>query len=193
MKYTQIPADTFKNLELNAGVLVSSFAPGTGEVSASDIIGCTSGGVAFKATPTYVDRGEDLDNVPANTKELRGIDSFDAKMTGTFATITAALAKDLIGAADVTDTTKIVPRSDLKASDFKDIWWVGDYSDVNTGTNAGYMAIHLMNALSTGGFDFKAEDKNKGKYAFEFTGHYSLSSPETVPFELYIKAGSGAA
>lgn len=189
MKYTQIPADTFKNLELNAGILVENFTPSTGEVSASSIIGATSGGVSFKATPTFSDRGEDVDNCPKNMKELKNLDSWDVKMTGTFATITPNLAKTLVAAADVS-SEKITPRNDLKAEDFKDLWWIGDYSDVNTGANAGFMAIHVINALSTGGFDFKAEDKNKGKYNFEFTGHYSQSAPDTVPFEMYVKEGT---
>ena len=53
MKYTQIPADTFQKLQLNAGILVKNFAPETGTIT--DIVGATSGGVSFTATPTFSD------------------------------------------------------------------------------------------------------------------------------------------
>ena len=47
-----------------------------------------------------------------------------------------------------------------------------------------------MNALNTGGFKIKSSDKAKGQFDFEFTGHYSMDKPDTVPFEIYVKAGT---
>ena len=58
---------------------------------------------------------------------------------------------------------------------------------------SGTFAIHLMNALSTGGFQMKTADKAKGQFAFEYTAHYSMSAQDTVPFEIYIKAGTAEA
>ena len=49
-----------------------------------------------------------------------------------------------------------------------------------------------MNALNTGGFQIKSTDKGKGNFAFTFTGHYSMAAQDTVPYEVYIKSGSGA-
>lgn len=92
-----------------------------------------------------------------------------------------------------TDATKVVPRRDLDSADFKDIWLVGDYSDKNGATNGGFIAIRLMNALSTGGFQLKTADKGKGQMAFEYTAHYSISKQDVVPYELYIKAGTAEA
>ena len=113
-------------------------------------------------------------------------------MSGTFVTITASLAKKLAGASDIDsqDATHIVPRNDLDTADFEDMWWIGDYSDKNGATKGGFCAIHLMNALSTGGFQIQSSDKAKGQFAFEFTGHYSINAPDTVPYEIYIKAGT---
>lgn len=71
MKFTQIPQDTFKELVLNAGVLLSAFAPATAEVADDAIIGATSGGVTFVATPTFSDFGEDIDNCPKNVQYYR--------------------------------------------------------------------------------------------------------------------------
>ena len=190
MKYTQIPTTTFKNLQLNAGILCESFNPATAEIG--DLVGATSGGVQFTDSVEYKDFGEDIDNCPKNMLELKKLDKHEAKMSGTFVTVTAASAARLAGAADVdaNDPTHIIPRNDLKTTDFKDLWWIGDYSDENDGTNAGCVAIHLMNALNTGGFQIQSTDKEKGKFAFEFIGHYSMAAQDTVPYEIYIKEGS---
>ncbi len=195
MKFTKIPVDTFQKLQINAGVLTTDFTPATGTIGESGQIGATTGGVNFSATPEYSDFGEDIDNCPKNTKELKKLDSWEAKMTGTFVNADTAIAKRLCGAADIgtTDTTKVTPRNDLKDADFDDIWLVGDYSDKNGETNGGFIAIKLINALSTGGFQLQTSDKAKGQFAFEFTGHYSMSAQDTVPFEIYIKAGTAEA
>ena len=190
MRFNKIPADTFKQLQLNAGIIVKTFTPASGEVK--DIIGATSGGVTFEATPTFSDFGDDIDNCPKNMKELKKIESWEAKMSGTFVTVTAAIAKSLMAASDIDsgDPTHIVPRNDLAEEDFSDIWWVGDYSDQNGANNGGFLAIKLKNSLSTGGFKIQSTDKAKGTFSFEFTGHYSIDAPETVPYEIYIKAGT---
>ena len=192
MKYTKIPETTFQNIQLNAGVLLSSFTPSSATVSEEAIIGATTGGINFTATPTYTDFGEDIDNCPKNMKELKKLDSWEVKCSGTFVTVDTAVAKSLIGAADIgqSDTTKVTPRNDLAQADFSDIWIVGDYSDKNGDTNGGFVAIHMMNALSTGGFQIKTADKAKGQFAFEYTAHYSMSAQDTVPFEVYVKAGT---
>ena len=36
-------------------------------------------------------------------------------------------------------------------------------------------------------------DRAKGQFAFEYTAHYSMSAQDTVPFEIYIKAGTAEA
>lgn len=198
-KFTQIPTDTFKKLQLNAGILVTEFDPATGELNASNIVGATSGGVSFEATPSFSDFGEDIDNCPKNTKELKKLDSWEAKMSGSFVTMDTKVAVSVIGTAAVAsgDPTKVVPRNSVDAKDFKDIWWVGDYSDINEdGTSAGkagFIAIKLISALSTGGFKIQSGDKAKGTFEFEYTGHYSLENIDIVPFEIYIKAGSADA
>ena len=195
MKFTKIPSDTFQKLQINAGILTTDFTPATGTIGEAGQIGATTGGVNFTATPTYSDFGEDIDNCPKNMKELKKLDSWEAKMSGTFVNADTAIAKRLCGAADIgtPDTTKVTPRNDLKDADFAAIWRVGDYSDQDGETNGGFIAIKLLNALSTGGFQLKTADKAKGQFAFEFTGHYSMSAQDTVPFEIYIKAGTAEA
>lgn len=191
MKFTQIPIDTFKKLQLNAGILLREFNPATGEAQNADIIGATSGGVNFSATATYRDDGEDIDNCPKNMLELKQLDTWDITMGGTFVTVDTVSAKSLLAAADIDteDTTKVVPRNNLSVDDFSDIWWVGDYSDAD----GGYLAIRMLNALSTGGFQIQSGDKTKGQLAFTYTAHYSIDAQDTVPCELYIKTPATAA
>lgn len=189
MKYTKIPESTFKNLQLNAGVLLSDFNPATATVANESIIGATTGGVNFTATPTFSDYGEDIDNCPKNMMELKRLDSWEISLSGTYVTVDANAVKALVGAADVSGN-KITPRNDLKLTDFTDVWWVGDYSDQNGETNGGFVAIHMMNALSTSGFAIKSSDNGKGNFAFTYTAHYSMDAQDTVPFEVYVKAGT---
>lgn len=192
-KFTQIPTDTFRKLQLNAGILTTEFEPTTGTITPAKIFGATTGGVSFEATPEYTDFGEDIDNCPKNTKELKKIDSWEVVMSGTYVTMDTAIAKSMIGTADVSGE-KVTPRNYVSQDDFQDIWWVGDYSDVNidgsTG-KAGFIAIKLINALSTGGFKIQTADKGKGQFEFEYTGHYSMDNIDQVPFEVYVKAGGG--
>ena len=192
MKFTRIPETAFQSLQLNAGILLRDFTPGTGTVDEADIMGATSGGVSFTATPTYSDFGEDIDNCPVNVLELKKLDSWEVTMSGTFITVDTALAKTLIGAADIGtgDKTKVTPRNDVLETDFSDIWWVGDYSDKNGNANGGYVAIHMLTGLSTGGFQLQSGNRAKGQFSFEFTGHYSIDAQDTVPFEVYVKAGT---
>ena len=195
-KYTKIAADTFKKLQLNAGMLCTNFTPATAEVQDSDILAATSGGVNFTATPSFTDFGEDIDNCPKNSMELKRLDSWEVKLSGTAVSVDTKTAKSFIGLADIA-ATKVTPRNDLKTDDFADLWWVGDYSDVNVDgastTKAGFIAIHMMHALSTGGFQLQTADKEKGTFSFEYTAHYSMAAQDTVPFEVYVSPATPAA
>lgn len=182
-KFTQIPVATFQQLQINAGMLLSKFDPATPPAEA-DKLGATTGGINFTATPTHSDFGEDIDNCPKNTMELKRQDDVEVKITGTFVTMTTASGKRLIGACDIssTDSNKLIPRRDLLPADFQDLHWVGDYG----ATDGSYIHIKIMNALSTGGFQLQSTDKAKGQFAFEFTGHYSMSAQNVVPYEIEI-------
>lgn len=191
MKYTQVRETTPKELQLNAGILLKHFAPATADYDRADIFAATSGGISFTDAITFKDLFEDIDNMPKNTKEGKRIDGRDVTMSGTALTITPESARDAMAAADIdeTDPTHIIPRDDLKEEDFDDFWWVGDYSDKTGNTNGGFCAIHIMNALSTGGFSLQTGDKAKGQFAFTYTAHYSVEDINKVPYEMYIKQG----
>lgn len=202
MYYTQVKADTFETLQMNAGILVDEFTPSTGVIG--NILGATSGGLSFASNPTYVDLGSDIDNCPENTWQLKRVQSYDPVISSTFRSISAALAKRLNGAAKygttgtgqtaTDDTTHVIPTHELTEDDFDDFWVIGDYSDKNDGAGtAGYVAIHIMNGLNTSGFQMTTGKNEKGNFPFELHGHYDYEDVDTVPYEIYIKAGTAAA
>lgn len=191
-KFTQVRTDTWESIQINAGVLVSSFDPATGTYTKSNILGATNGGVSFNSNPEFVDYGEDIDNVPANTKQLKRIQSYNPELSGTFTVVDTALGKKLIAAADIDsqNDSHIIPRNSLTDADFGDIWLVGDYSTKNGNSNGGFVAVHVKNALSTGGFQWQTTKDGKGQFAFTFEGHYDLDNIDDIPFEMYVKDGS---
>ena len=187
-EFTQVRATAFEEIQMNAGIVLDDFNPATGVKG--NIIGVTSGGLSFNSNPEYEDFGEDMDNVPANTWQLKRVRSYDPALSGNWVTITAAEAKRMNGAGTLSGN-KIPPSHELKESDFDDIWVVGDYSDKNSGaTTAGFVAIHIMNALNTGGMQWQTTKDGKGQFAFDYHGHYDMTDIDTVPYEIYVKAGT---
>jgi hypothetical protein len=181
-KFTVIPQDTFDGLQLDAGVLLKTFNPA--QVAApddADIICATTGGINASCVPTYSDLGEDVDNCPNNTKELKHLDGWNCKMAFTSLGTSAENINLALGAADIdsVETTKITPRRDLAQTDFSDIWWVGDRAD------GGCVAIQLKNALSTGGFTIQTTKNGKGQVSVELTGHVSINAQSVVPMVFY--------
>lgn len=189
MQFTKVDNTAFTKMQINAGIVVDEFAPATGVIGS--IKGATTGGLQFNSNPTHEDFGADVDNVPENTKQLKRVRRYDPTLSGIYVTVTAALAKELVAAGVVSATTKITPSHTLSDSDFDDVWFIGDYSDKNEGAaSAGYVAIHIMEALNTGGFQLRTTKDGKGQFPFEYHGHYDLTDPDTVPFEIYVKAGT---
>lgn len=177
--FTVIPQDTFDGLQLDAGVLLKKFDPAKVAAPADeDIICATTGGINISCVPTYSDLGEDVDNCPVNTKELKHLDGWECKMSFTALGTSPENIKLALGAATVS-TTKVTPNRDLKQADFSDIWWAGDRAD------GGVVAACLKNALSTGGFTLKTTKNGKGQVSVELTGHVSIEAQDTMPMEFY--------
>lgn len=190
-QFTRYPGDLTDTVQMNAGIIVDAFDPATGVVGS--ILGATNNGVTFQPNPAYEDLGADIDNVPPNAMQLKRVKHYDPALSGSFRTMTAALAARLSGAGSFESGSgsHYVPSHALKASDFRDVWVIGDYSAHNTGAaQAGYIAIHLRRALNANGFRWKTNRDGKGEFDFEFHGHYDLNDPDAPPFEIYVKAGA---
>lgn len=184
-RFTRIANDAFDALQTDAGVILTNFDPANPYVTpaSEDILATTTGGVNPTCVPTYSDFAEDVDNVPNNVKEFKHLDGWEAKMAFTSIKFNAANTKWSLGAADsellANGVTKVVPRRDLSQSDFKDLWWVGDKA------NGGAYAIHLLNALSTGGLSIQSTKNGKGTNTIEVTGHVSIDAQDVMPMEIY--------
>lgn len=183
MKFTKIPQNTFEELQINAGILVKDFDVESGTFDDADILTATTGGITISVKPEFEDFGEDIDNCPKNTKELKRITATAVSISTTALNINENLLLFMLGAADKDATGKITPRADLKQTDFTHIWWIGDLS------NNGYIAVKILNALSTEGFEIKTTDKGKGNVALTLTGHTSLDAQDVVPAEFYLADG----
>lgn len=182
---TVIPQDTFENLQMNAGVLLTSFDPASPTIADASIICATTGGISVSCVPTYSDFFEDVDNAPNNTKEGKHLDSWECKVSTTGLGASEEQIALALGAATISGN-KVSPRRDVQLTDFKDIWWVGDKAD------GGLLAVKVMNALSTGGFSLQTSKNGKGTIGIELTGHVSINAQNTVPMEFYSIAASGA-
>ncbi len=186
-RFTVIPQDTFNGIQTDAGVLLRNFDPASNEPPADeDIICATTGGITVSCVPTYSDMGADVDNAPVNMKELLHLDSWACTMQFTSLSTAPDVIKLALGAADIssTDSGKVIPRRDVKQSDFSDLWWAGDRAD------GGWVAVKLMNALSTGGFSLKTTKAGKGQVSITLTGHVSSTAQDVVPMEFYTGAAS---
>ena len=180
-KFTKIPASTFDELQVNVGVLVKDFDPTTGVLDEAEIITATTGGITVNAKPTFEDFGSDIDNCAKNTKELKRKTEMDVNISTTALNINEDTLKLALAAADKDNGTgAIVSRTDLKQTDFATIWWIGDLS------NGGYIAVKLIDALSTDGFSLKTNDKGKGNMSLTLTAHASLAQQDVEPVEFYI-------
>lgn len=184
-RFTVIATDAFDALQVDAGVLLTSFDPADPYQTpqSEDILATTTGGINPTCTPTYSDYGEDVDNVPNNMMEFKHLDGWEAKMAFSSIKFNAANTKWALGAADTellsNGVTKIKPRKTVSLSDFSDLWWVGDKA------NGGAYAIKLLNALSTNGLNIQSTKNGKGTNSIEVTGHVSIDAQDVMPMEIY--------
>lgn len=185
-RFTQISQTAFEEMQRNAGVIVKGFDPSNPVLDRANIVCATTGGITVNCKPSFTDLGEDVDNCPNNTKELKEIDDYDCSLSTTALGTSPESIKMELGCADIdpNNTSRIVPRRSVKQSDFMDsIWWVGDRAD------GGFVAAQLLNALSTEGFSLKTQKKGKGQTALTLMGHASINSPDTVPMIFYSIEG----
>ena len=183
--FTKVSSTAFASIQTNAGMLLNSFDPEDPKTPTDEQIICmTTGGINPSCTAEYTDFGEDIDNVPNNTKELKQLSNWTCTMSTTAYDTTPELIKLALGAADINSaSSKIVPRRELNNSDFSDIWWVGDRLD------GGWVAIRLINALSTDGFSIQTTKDGKGTIPLTLTGHVSIHDQDTMPMEFYVSEG----
>lgn len=184
--FTKVTQDAIENVAVQTGVILNTFSPSNPSApEPSAIIGATTGGITATCNLTFEDFGSDIDNCPDNTKEMKRVTGCDCTLAFTFVTLTEETFKLSLGAADKSDG-KVSARTDLRDTDFKEIWFVSEK------VNDTIIAICLRNALSTGGFSYKTGKNSKGQLTVTLTGHVSINDPSDVPMDFYIATAPAA-
>ena len=202
---TALRADTFNNLQLNAGIVIKNLVyTGTGAptdaatlktliagiVSGSagstgkgDLLGATRGGGTFTVTREM--RTPEIDGMRYGFKGSDFVDSTDAYLSTTLLEVTADNIKALLGSGTSTTSGKITTikmNTAISTSDYlTNICWVGDIS-------GGQMAlICLKNAMNTADFTLTYTDKGEGTLAAEFHARQAaVDDYDEAPFEVLI-------
>ena len=176
---TGLTERTVQNLQLNAGVLLSSYAKGE-DIDESNIIGATRGGGSFSATPEIHQVA--VDGAPTYTKGLERNDGWNTSLSFTMVEFTPSTIRRALGTGVSVETrsadTVISSIRDVLTSDYNDIWWVGDTS---AGKN---VVVHLKNALNLSGLSLTASDKGEGTFALTLQGHHDMADLDKAPFEI---------
>lgn len=175
---TGLTERTIRNLQLNAGVLLSSYTKGE-DIVEEAILGATRGGGSVVIQPTI--RQMAVDGAPTYTKGLERIDDVTARLQFTMVEFSPALVKRaIVGASINTESTDSVITSVHKVltDDYQDVWWIGDTSDDKQ------VVVHLKNALNTDGLSLSATDKGEGTYSLNLVAHYDIGEFDTAPYEI---------
>lgn len=177
---------TIVNLQLNAGVLLTTYTKGT-DINEDDIIGATRGGGSFTAVPTVHQAA--VDGAPTYTKGLERVDDWVITLNATMVEVSdeaisralgVGVTKTETGTGTTKDTTFTVKRT-VNDADYKDLYWVGDLS------NGQNVVIKIKNALNTSGLNLTFSDRGEGTYALALIGHFTTEDLDTAPFELTIE------
>ena len=197
-RYEQVRPTAWKEFVTGVGFMCTTFTPATGAYSG--IVAATKGGMTFNPNLTFKDYGEDVDNCPKRTMELMRVDEYDPQFSGTAISLDVGFMGMLMAAVTVTPpqttggATQFTPTRQLTTDMFTDeLWFVANYSDDNSSSTGGFIAIKLKNVLNLPGFQISTTDREKGEFAFEFHGHYSIDDVDDVPFEIWLKTGDNSA
>lgn len=183
--YSGFNSNTAENLLLDAGAFFKNWNLETDTYStakaAGKLIGATSGGGEFSATPEV--RQIEIDGVKGRAKGLEAVDSWEVSLKGTFVEVSKEVLQLALGAADSdTDTdsgkTTITARNNIELTDYvSNITWVGTISGSDDP-----VIIQIKNALATDGVTLSVEDKNNATVEATFYGHYDTDDLDTPPF-----------
>lgn len=195
---TPLRPDTFKNMQLNAGIMLKNFDySGISSVSAmktaisnavsgstsalGTIIGATRGGGSFTVTRDL--RQPDVDGRRYGFKGDTFVDSVDAQLSTTLVEITPEnLMMSFCTATSSTVTNMEVLKfgTSIDADDYlTNICWIGDLAD------GGYVLICLKNALNEADISLTWTDKGEGTLPVEFHAKQAnVSDYDYAPFEV---------
>ena len=184
--------NTWRNLQLNAGVFLSNFDFSGAEsvtqlrqmilAAAEDdrkVLGATAGGGSFRCRPKL--RMIETDGMRVAAAKATVNEGWTVRMKGVMLEITPGGFKTALGMADMAETVRmkeIRARMDVKDSDFIErLCWVGD-------TSRGYLLIEMSNALNMSGAELLFSEQSEGRMPFDFQAHMSDPDDEYAPFRI---------
>ena len=197
---TPLRRDTFKSLQLNAGVFLVNFdlssysdaaelktALNAAIVAGTNLLGATRGGGTFTITRDI--RQVEVDGARFRFVGGEIVDSADAYLSSTLIEITPAHLKKVIGNCDVTTSglkSVLTLRTAFEEDDYlQNAVWIGD-------TSEGFVCIELKNALNTADFTFTFADKNEGTVNVEYHAHQGdVSDYDELPVKIVFFDSDG--
>lgn len=185
-KATRVSADMAKNVQVQAGILCKGFDVSNPVAPAdANIICATSGDFNITCVPQTQDFYEDVNNVPAHTKEGLEIIDYDMSLTVNCIEINARTVRLALGAVadegNILTSTGMKPAKEYSDAEFQVLYWLGDMKDPDK-----LFVVRLVNTVSTGGFSFTATKNGKGQLSLTLSPHFSLSNIDSVPMTFFI-------
>lgn len=199
---TGLRAETFDNLQLNAGVIIKDLVyTGTGAptdaatlkamiagivngtiTGKGDLLGATRGGGTFNVTRET--RTPEIDGMRYGFKGSDFVDSTDAYISTTLLEVTPENIATLLATGDATTTgnvTTVTMRTAIETGDYlTNICWIG-----SVGSSGKLAMIVLKNAINTADFTFTYTDKGEGTLAAEFHARQAaVDDYDNAPFEV---------
>lgn len=194
-----IRENTFKNLQLNAGIIVKDFTYSgissanalktaldliisESSSAAGSLVGATRGGGSFTVTREM--RQPEVDGRRYGFKGDTFVDSVEAQLSTTLIEMTPDNLMDALGTTTSTavsaNVTSIKLNTTIDTDDYlTNICWIGDMSD------GRYVLIALNNALNQADFNLTWTDKGEGTLPVEFHAKQaSVNDYDTAPFEI---------
>jgi hypothetical protein len=199
---TGLRAETFDNLQLNAGVVIKDLVyTGTGAptdatalktlisgiiagtvTNKGTLLGATRGGGTF--TVTRETRTPEIDGMRYGFKGSDFVDSADAYLSTTLLEVTSDNIATLLATGVATtsgDVTTVKMNTAISTEDYLDnVCWIG-----SVGSSGKLMMIVLKNAINTADFTFTYTDKGEGTLAAEFHARQAaVDDYDEAPFEI---------
>ena len=175
-----VPGIFFKNFDIENDTVETAIADGK-------LLGATSGGGSFTATPTV--STQQVDGIVGGAKGMSSIDSWEVSMSANILEITEDSIRNVLGATNVEDATigsnpyRKITGKDLELDDYiENITFVGSLS----GFSDQYVIIQIFNALSVTGININPQDGASSIISTTFKAHSTIENAGEPPFAIYV-------
>ena len=181
---TGLNSKTAENIQLGAGaILKTKYVKGT-TLSAENVLSATNGGITVAIVPEFFTPTIDgnFDNVKGTGKTIT---IYTATLSFTAVEADAEVLAKALGCADISGNI-ITGRHKIKASDYSDIYAIGEKGD------GSIVQVTLKNAMNTNGLNLTTANNGNGGIAFTISANYDVSDLDTPPFEIETIVPAGA-